>query len=181
MAGEFLTLPEDNVFGHVGGCIPQNECKLRDVPSMNYFSTDKDEEGNAAPRGEIMVRGGNVIPGYYKNEAKTKETFTEDGWLLSGDIGMIMPGSGALKIVDRVKNIFKLSQGEYVAPDKLEQTYKNTVGVADIFVYGESTKSSLVAVIYCEEPDLTKIASDLGVQGSFQEMIEDQKVVDHFK
>lgn len=123
-AAEFLTHPDDNTVGHVGGPAPQNEFKLRDVPSMSYFSTDVDEEGRPRPRGEIMVRGGNVIDGYYKNPEKTAESINEDGWLLSGDIGAILPGSNALKIIDRVKNIFKLSQGEYVAPDKLEQSYK---------------------------------------------------------
>lgn len=92
-----------------------NEFKLIDVPEMKYFSTDKDESGKPCPRGEILARGPNIIPGYYKNDEKNKETFDADGWLRSGDIGMIMPGSNALKIIDRRKNIFKLSHGEYVA------------------------------------------------------------------
>jgi len=117
-----------------------------------------------------------VIPGYYKNEEKTKETFTEDGWLKSGDVGMIVPGSHALKIIDRVKNIFKLSQGEYVAPDKLEQAYKTVRGISDIFIYGDSTKSCLIGVLYSEEPDLKKIASEVGFTGSMQEMCENEAI-----
>lgn len=56
---------------------------------MKYLSTDKDSNNNPAPRGEIWVRGPGVIPGYYKLDDKNVETFTKDGWMLTGDIGII--------------------------------------------------------------------------------------------
>lgn len=169
LGAEFVTRTSCPEFGIVGGPLPHNEFKLVDVPEMSYFSTDKDEEGNLAPRGEIWVRGGNVIPGYYKNEEKNAETFTSDGWLQSGDIGMITP-NGALKIIDRRKNIFKLSHGEYVAPDRLEQVYKTTTGIADIFVYGDSLKSVLIAIVNLS-PDFIKVAKDNGVEGDTLEAL----------
>lgn len=129
--GEFASGRYDPQMGHVGGPAPCNEFKLKDVPDMKYTSKDKDVNGRPCPRGEICVRGANVIPGYYKNEEKTNEAIDEDGWLMSGDIGMILPGSNALKIFDRKKNIFKLSQGEYVAPEKLENSLKICQSIVD--------------------------------------------------
>lgn len=67
--------------GNVGGPSINNEFKLVDVPHLDYFTTDKDEKGNPRPRGEIWVRGPNIIPGYFKKEEKNKENFTDDGWL----------------------------------------------------------------------------------------------------
>lgn len=164
--GQFCTDPEDPRLDTVGGPLPMNEFKLIDVPEMKYLSSDVDEKGQACPRGEIYVRGFNVIPGYYKNDEKNAETFDNEGWLRSGDIGCIIPGTNALKIIDRRKNIFKLSHGEYVAPDKLEQIYKTTPGVADIFVYGSSLKSSLVSIVNLDEATALKAAQAQGISAS---------------
>ena len=69
---------------------------------MRYLAEEK--------KGEICIRGYNVFRGYFKDQAKTAETITPDGWLKTGDIGSI-DSKGRLSIVDRKKNIFKLSQG----------------------------------------------------------------------
>lgn len=74
---------------------------------MGYL-TDDVIDGVKAPRGEVCLRGPSVISGYFMNVVQTKETFDEDGWCHTGDVGLILP-NGALKIIDRKKNFFKLA------------------------------------------------------------------------
>jgi len=127
-----------NEDGCIGVPAPWTGIKLVDVPEMNYLA--------AEGKGEICFRGGNLMKGYYKNEEKTKETIDKEGWLHSGDIGM-WSENGQLKIIDRKKNIFKLAQGEYVAPERLEGIYAKHPSVQQIFIHGDSKEATLVAVI----------------------------------
>lgn len=179
--GEFCTAKFDNTDGHVGGVKACNEFVLRDVPAMSYLSTDKDEEGNLRPRGEICVRGANVFPGYYKNQEKTDESKDSEGWLMSGDIGIIIPGTNALKLIDRKKNIFKLSQGEYVAPEKIEQTLKLCPMVADIFVHGDSQKPHLIAIIHPEDKLVEDLAKAQGITGNIEELCNNEFIISQIR
>ena len=90
--------------GTVGPPLPGCELRLESVPEMGY-------DALATPaRGEVTVRGPMVYAGYYKDAVKTQEEMTPDGFFKTGDIGALT-STGALQIVDRKKNIFKLSQG----------------------------------------------------------------------
>jgi len=79
------------------------------------------------------------------NEEKNREAMV-DGWLMSGDVGVILP-NGSVKIIDRAKNIFKLAQGEYIAPEKLENVYVQSSFISQIHVHGDSLQSFLVAIV----------------------------------
>ncbi|KAJ2003915.1 medium-chain fatty acid-CoA ligase faa2 [Coemansia thaxteri] len=163
----------ENQAGRVG--IPQHgvEVKLMDVPDMNYRSTDK-----PCPRGEMMVRGPCVFGGYYKDAEKTREAILEGGWLATGDVAQINE-DGTLSIIDRKKNIFKLSQGEYVAPEALENVYGNDTYLQQVFVHGDSLQSCLVGVVVPDPetfvPWAQKIAGALpGV--SLESLCRDERV-----
>ncbi|XP_054806364.1 long chain acyl-CoA synthetase 6, peroxisomal-like [Prosopis cineraria] len=147
----------DKLSGHVGSPNAACEIKLVDVPEMSYTSEDWPN-----PRGEICVRGPIVFLGYYNDEAQTREVIDIDGWLHTGDIGMWLPG-GRLKIIDRKKNIFKLAQGEYIAPEKIENVYVKCKFVAQCFVYGDSLNSSLVAIVSVDPDSLKAWANSEGI------------------
>ncbi|KAJ3376743.1 Long chain acyl-CoA synthetase 7 peroxisomal [Entophlyctis sp. JEL0112] len=143
--------------GHVGPPVSCNEVKLVSVPEMKYLATDK-----PFPRGEIWVRGANVFGGYLKDEEKTKDTITSDGWLKTGDIGFI-DAKGRIHIIDRKKNIFKLAQGEYVAPEKIENIYQKSSVVAQIYVHGDSLQAELVAVVVPDAEFVIPLAREHGL------------------
>lgn len=94
-------------------------------------------EVKIAEDGEILVKGPNVMLGYYKNPEATAEVFTDDGYFKTGDIGFI-DNEGFLHITDRKKEIFKLSTGKYVAPQKLENKLKESFLIKQAVVVGEN-------------------------------------------
>ncbi|KAK3921551.1 LOW QUALITY PROTEIN: Long-chain-fatty-acid--CoA ligase 5 [Frankliniella fusca] len=109
-----LTVQGDHVPEHVGPPVACCCVKLVDVPEMEYMA--------ANGQGEVCVKGTNVFQGYFKNPEQTAEVKDSQGWHHTGDIGMWLP-NGTLKIIDRKKHIFKLAQGEYIVPDKIEMVY----------------------------------------------------------
>ncbi|XP_059541670.1 long-chain-fatty-acid--CoA ligase 1 isoform X1 [Myotis daubentonii] len=166
-AGCSLTIPGDWTAGHVGAPMPCNLIKLVDVEEMNYLA--------AKGEGEVCVKGPNVFQGYLKDPAKTAEALDKDGWLHTGDIGKWLP-NGALKIIDRKKHIFKLAQGEYIAPEKIENIYLRSEPVAQVFVHGESLQAFLVAIVVPDVETLGRWAGKRGLAGSFEELCRSKDV-----
>jgi long-chain acyl-CoA synthetase len=89
--------------------------------------------------GEILVKGPNVMMGYYNNQTATDEVLDEDGWFKTGDIGELEKGT-FLKITDRKKEIFKTSGGKYIIPQVMENKFKESRFIEQIMIVGESQK-----------------------------------------
>ncbi|XP_005416430.1 long-chain-fatty-acid--CoA ligase 5 isoform X1 [Geospiza fortis] len=166
-AGSTFSMPGDWTTGHVGAPLACNIIKLDDVEEMSYFSSNNE--------GEVCIKGPNVFKGYLKDPEKTAEAIDKDGWLHTGDIGKWLP-NGTLKIIDRKKNIFKLAQGEYIAPEKIENVYIRSAPVAQVFVHGESLRSFLIGIVVPDAEMLPEFAAKLGVKGSFEELCKNPAV-----
>ncbi|KAL6606163.1 hypothetical protein ACP70R_041816 [Stipagrostis hirtigluma subsp. patula] len=171
-AGSFASIPNEfSMLGTVGPPVQHIDVRLESVPEMGYDAL------SSTPRGEICIRGSVLFSGYYKREDLTQEVMI-DGWFHTGDIGEWQP-NGSLKIIDRKKNIFKLSQGEYVAVENLENVYGVLQDIDSIWVYGNSFESSLVAVVNPNQQALEHWAEQNGITGSFAELCENSRAKEH--
>lgn len=112
--------PTHNKFGTCGPVVPLVEVRISE-------------------EGEIQAKGPNMMIGYYKDEALTKEMFTEDGWLKTGDVGFI-DSEGYITITDRIKDLFKTSGGKYVAPQQIETLLKEDFYFEQVAAVGDGEK-----------------------------------------
>jgi len=131
-----------------------------------------------AEDGEILVKGENVMQGYYKDPAKTKEAL-KDGWFHTGDIGKVE--DGLLFITDRKKEIFKLSGGKYVAPQIVENKLKESNFIEQIMVIGENKRFTAALIV----PDFNYLHNWCSLhQISYREnkdLIANQEVIDRYQ
>lgn len=127
--------------GNCGAPCPADEMCLASVPDMEYLVTD-----NPQPRGELLVRGNTLFTGYHRNEEETKKAILPDGWFRTGDICTV-DSRGRFRIIDRVKNVLKLAQGEYISPERIENVYLSHLGfLGQAYVHGDSLQTFLVAI-----------------------------------
>jgi long-chain acyl-CoA synthetase len=128
------------------------------VVSVNRYGDDNIRIGTCGPviegvqvkiaeeNGEILVKGPNVMSGYYKNEEATKEVIDQEGWFHTGDVGTFVEGK-FLKITDRIKEIFKTSSGKYIAPLMIENKIKESRFVEQSMVIGEGQKHASALIV----------------------------------
>ena len=140
-AGATLNRPDAVKIGTVGQAFPTVELKI-------------------ASDGEILVRGPNVMKGYYRNQAATDEVLEADGFFHTGDIGEL-DEKGTLRITDRKKDLIKTSGGKYCAPQNLENALKAHGIVSNSMVHGDN-RPFLTVLICVSEENARKLLSDKG-------------------
>jgi long-chain acyl-CoA synthetase len=136
--------PQSILIGTVGTAFPELEVEL-------------------AEDGEVLVRGGNVMQAYYKNEEATKETIDSDGWLHSGDVGEFNE-HGYLKITDRKKDIIITAGGKNIAPQEIENRLKFHTLLSQVVVIGDR-RPFLTALVTLDEEKAPAFAREHGIEG----------------
>ncbi|MES3018359.1 MAG: long-chain fatty acid--CoA ligase [Bacteroidota bacterium] len=139
--------------------------------------TIKDVEVKIAEDGEILCKGPNVMKGYYNRPDLSAEVIDKDGFFHTGDIGEIVDGQ-YLRITDRKKEIFKTAGGKYVAPQMLENKFKESIFIEQVMVIGENERFPAALVLpsfatlqkWCERKEIPYTSN--------QEIIKDQRVID---
>ncbi|MDN3025851.1 carboxylic acid reductase [Streptomyces sp. S.PB5] len=129
---------------------PVIDYKLVDVPELGYFQTDR-----PYPRGELRLKSDGLVHGYFRQPEATARAFDEDGYYRTGDI-MAEVAPDRLVYVDRINNVVKLSQGEFVEISRLEALYSSSPCIEQIYLYGSSEQAFLLAVVV---PDFARIGS----------------------
>ncbi|KAJ2382848.1 medium-chain fatty acid-CoA ligase faa2, partial [Coemansia sp. RSA 2603] len=140
MAGGTIQTVDDTTTSNIGIPNPGVDIRLRSIPEIGYNVTDV-----PCPRGEMMIRAKNVFSGYYMDAEKTAETMDGE-WLATGDVAQINT-DGSITIIDRIKNVIKISKMMWIEPTVLESAYSSHRLVNSVFVYGNERESKIVAVV----------------------------------
>ncbi len=140
----------------------------------------RDVEVKIAPDGEILCKGPNVMKGYFNRPDLTAEVIDSEGWFHTGDIGTLVENR-FLKITDRKKEIFKTSGGKYIAPQGIENKFKESIFIEQLMVVGENEKYA-AALIVPDFAALKKWCAENGVAfNTNEQVIREQKVMDLFQ
>lgn len=181
----------DNTLSQVGGPTPGTILRLRDWPEGNYLNADLKKPGVEMRRGEILLGGPTISPGYWIDEtnpdteiqAKNKEDWlTVDGerYFCTGDVGAVTK-KGQLKIVDRKKDLFKGAAGEYVSLSKVESLAKLSQFVETCMCYGQTGAKGVIMLVVPKKAAVDKFAQENGLTvsaGKYAEVGAKKEFVD---
>nr|ACM44008.1 acyl-CoA synthetase [Babesia bovis] len=171
----FLQDHRDKVKGTIGGPLGDIIFKLKSIPEMEY-----DARGNP-PRGELLVKGTGIMLGYLQRPEETAEVLDSEGWYHTGDVVELLPSMG-VKILDRARNLFKLSQGEYIAPEKLENLYAGSPFVEQIYIYGDAKRDHIVAIVNINAEYVMEWAASHNLGGkSVKDLLTNQQLIDEIQ
>ncbi|MBN1532826.1 MAG: long-chain fatty acid--CoA ligase [Spirochaetes bacterium] len=130
--------------------------------------------------GEIQVRGGNVMKGYYKKPDATAEVFTADGFFRTGDAGLF-EDNGELRITDRIKDLMKTSGGKYIAPQLIESTVGADHLIEQVCIIGDQRKY-VTAIIVPNFVNLMEHCAAVGIEYTTnEEMVKRQEIIDLYR
>ncbi|MBO9413410.1 MULTISPECIES: long-chain fatty acid--CoA ligase [unclassified Ruegeria] len=156
-----LNTTEDNKVGTIGRAVPGNDVRISDD-------------------GEIQIKGLNIFQGYWRNNAKTAETFTADGWLRTGDMGKI-DADGFVTITGRLKDIIITAGGKNITPAEIESRLKFSHYISDAVIIGDARKY-LTALIMIDQENVEKFAQDRKVPFSnFASLCAAPEVLDQIR
>lgn len=156
-----VSTPEKNQFGTCGPVVPLIDVRI-------------------SQEGEIQVKGPAMTAGYYKDPEKTREIFTEDGWLKTGDVGYIND-QGFIVITDRIKDLFKTSGGKYIAPQHIE-----TLLIADYYIeqavaIGDN-RNFVSALIVPAFEALKEYARENNIQfSSHEDLVKNPRIIEFYR
>uniref|UniRef100_A0A0N4ZQ01 long-chain-fatty-acid--CoA ligase n=1 Tax=Parastrongyloides trichosuri TaxID=131310 RepID=A0A0N4ZQ01_PARTI len=172
-----ITEGTDLSTGYVGAPLICNEIYLKECENTDY------KPSNVPPQGEILIHGDNVCKGYYKNPKKTEEEFiiiNGKRYFCTGDIGEIRE-DGSLKIIDRKKDLVKLSHGEYVSLGKVEANLITNKFVDTICVYANPNSSYVVALVVPNKNATIKLGNELSCKtDDWEELCKNKTLIDAF-
>ena len=151
-------LAHDYTIGTVGTVMPEVEVRI-------------DESNN----NEILVKGGTIMQGYYKKPEETARVFTEDGWFRTGDAGTYVDGK--VSITERIKDLFKTSNGKYIAPQAIESCLGGDKFIEQVAVIGDQRKY-VTAIIVPAYEALTEYAKKMQIQfHTFEDLVKNQEII----
>ncbi len=156
-----VSTPERNKFGTCGPVVPLVDIRI-------------------SSEGEIQGKGPNMTAGYWNKPELTKQLFTQDGWLKTGDIGFI-DEEGFISITDRLKDLFKTSGGKYIAPQQIETLLKEDFFFEQVAAIGDGKKYVSALIVPASEP-LESYAKNNNISySSFEELIKKPEIVKFYK